>query len=582
MAAEHVFIQGCLIADEADADAYRVVDVTLSGGVIEAIVASGGSSPPAGATVIAGKDKLLLPGFVNAHAHTSEHWVRGLIKPLPLELWLQELGLTEPRGKLGGSLLGYKDPIKDCPSSLVGLSCLHAGVETLMGGATAILDHLWVRDIDDVAAAVAAYRSLGIRVFLALMLGDTAGDDQPFANYTACAVNAAERNADAHARGCACGGIGPFGTLREKHNGYDPVKTDAAAALWEEAVQKFHCPEDGIHIAIGPQTPYAASTELIRRGTELRRKYGLCGHIHLLETQGQELQSRQYFGPDGAVGMLRDTGFLSLPGTTCAHAVWLDDKEIAMVAEAGATLVHNPASNLRLGSGVAPIRKYLSAGVNVALGCDGAASSDGQDMLEVLKLTALLNTLTTREYRDWLEPREVVRMACEGGYKSVDMGGRAGILAAGAIADLCLYDLTALSLLPRTDPIGLLVLGRPSAGAGGAALAQVWVRGRRVIRDSTPCNVDLGKLRTDLAAVYPVHRSRATTDPKADPYTAAFEVEYRAAVGLDGTAWPRAATAAAAAGGSAAGVAAAEVENARFLLSNYPADRVLDDRASIP
>ena len=66
MAAEHVFIQGCLMPDEADADAYRVVDVTLSGGVIEAIVASGGSSPPAGATVIAGKDKLLLPGAVHA------------------------------------------------------------------------------------------------------------------------------------------------------------------------------------------------------------------------------------------------------------------------------------------------------------------------------------------------------------------------------------------------------------------------------------------------------------------------------------------------------------------------------------
>ena len=481
----------------------------------------------------------------------------------------------------GGKLLGYEDAFAECPSSLIGptqpfappsqpltarvprhspgLSCLHAGLETLMGGATAILDHLWVRDIRDVAAAVAAYRQLGIRVWLALMLADTEGDN--YANYTACCPNAADRNAEAAAKGCVCDGMGAGGVFRLSPNGYDPAKTDAAVALWEEAIAKFHCPEEGINISIGPTTCFSSSRELITRGAELRRKHGLCGHTHLLETRGQALQSRQFFGRDGCVGMLRDTGFLELPGTSLAHCVWLDDREIAMVAAAGASVVHNPASNLRLGSGVAPLRKYLAAGVNVALGADGACSSDGQDMLEVMKLTALLNTLDTGEYRDWLEPKDVVKLATAGGYAAVNMKGKAGVLAVGAESDVVLYDLTALSMLPLADPLGSLVLGRPSAGVGGAALSCTWVRGRRLICDGKPSSVDVDNLRADLLAVYPCIRRRAATDPRANAYTAQVENEYRAAMGLEGSTRVRA-------GGDA------------LLAEGYPDRRVLDDRTS--
>ena len=203
--------------------------------------------------------------------------------------------------------------------------------------------------------------------------------------------------------------------------------------------------------------------------------------------------------------------------------------------------------------------------MNVALGADGACSSDGQDMLEVMKLTTLLNTLDTREYRQWLEPKDVVRMATAGGYAAVDMAGKAGVLAPGAEADLCLYDLTALSMLPLADPVGSLVLGRPHSGPGGAALCDAWVRGRHVIKGGQPVTVDVDKLRADLLAVYPCIRRRAATDPRADGYTAAVENEYRAAMGLEGT------TRAQEGGPQVA-----------FLAEGYPSQRVLDDRTSFP
>lgn len=229
-----------------------------------------------------------------------------------------------------------------------------------------------------------------------------------------------------------------------------------------------------------------------------------------------------------------DTGFLQLPGTSLAHSVWLDDEEIDAVAKCGATIVHNPLSNVRLGSGIAPLRRYREKGVKIAYGCDGSASSDGQDMLEALKLASMLQNITTPEYRDWEDPKRVLREASENGYAAVGMQGEGGVLEEGRVADLSLWDLTALSLLPRTDPANLLVLGsRTQAPSAGSALAESFVRGRRVVRKGEPCGVDLGRLRAMVMRVQEKYRSPAVTDPSTDPGTAASEREYRAAVGLD-------------------------------------------------
>jgi 5-methylthioadenosine/S-adenosylhomocysteine deaminase len=213
---------------------------------------------------------------------------------------------------------------------------------------------------------------------------------------------------------------------------------------------------------------------------------------------------------------------------------------------------------------VAPLAEYLAAGVNVALGADGACSSDAQDMHEVMKYVALLHTLRTREYRQWLEPRQVLRLGTEGGYAAVALQGQGGVIREGALADVTLYDLTALALLPRSDPIATLVLGRPVGGVGGEALHSIWVNGRRLLAAGVPQTVDVGKLRADLAAVYPCIRSRGATDPARDPYTAAVEREYRAAMGLEGSVRP------------------ADAAAAAFLADGYPGGRALDDRTSFP
>jgi cytosine/adenosine deaminase-related metal-dependent hydrolase len=135
----------------------------------------------------------------------------------------------------------------------------------------------------------------------------------------------------------------------------------------------------------------------------------LSPSAHLLETPAQKQLANEKYGCS-AVEHLQKIGCLS-PITSLAHCVWLDDSDMAIVAETGATVVHNPLSNLRLGSGIAPILKYRQAGANVSFGCDGAASSDSQDLLEAIKIGSILHNITDLDYRQWITPRQSVEMA---------------------------------------------------------------------------------------------------------------------------------------------------------------------------
>jgi len=503
---------------------YERKDVLLAEGKIAKISAAKSEPESTAEVFVDCSEKLLLPGFVNAHTHSTEHWTRGLIKPLPLELWVAQLYRHEPRGDEGWY---GKESHHRTPAEALGVSALLCGAESMLSGCTAIMDHIAIRHLDDLDAIVRAYKALGMRAFVAPMLGD---DAVLWENFIPLVPDGAARNAKCS----CCGGLGKNGSFRAQPAAPDSAKTKKMLQLWEEAVKRFHDPENGIEIVIGPVTPYSASTELLRGAVELRKKYGLCGHTHLLETRGQAMQARQWFPSGSAVQHLLDVGFLQLPGTSCAHTIWLEDYELAMMAKFGATCVHNPLSNLILGSGVMPVKKALDAGVSVSVGCDGSCSSNGQDLLEALKLATTVACVTTPEYRDWPTAKQTaLSLAARNGYKGVGMES-GGKLEEGCVADVTLWDLTSLALLPRTDPISSLVLGsRTQAPGAGSTLHSSWVRGIRVVAEGSLCGLDLLRLREMLASGQD-YKSPDTTDPATDPFTKGLEVEYRAVFGLDG------------------------------------------------
>jgi len=424
---------------------YETVDVQIEGETIAAIAPH---LEPTG-TVIDGQHKLLLPGFVNAHTHSSELWQRGAIAPLPLELWLAELCDFAP--------LNLEQ---------VYLSALGTAVETLLSGGTTVVDHLTLipgHEKETVAAAVRAYQEVGIQAFVGPLIQDQ--------SLTTCL---------------------PSGGDVRTHAPHDMSAQDNLD-LMAEVVASFHRPQSGIHIMLAPTGLQLCSDELFEGCVELSDRHTLCRHTHLLESKVQQIQAYEKYGCS-AVEQLQRLGFLGA-STSLAHCIWLDDADIAILADTHSTVVHNPLSNLRLGSGIAPILKYRQAGVNVTFGCDGSASNDSQDVLEAVKLGCILHNTTDFDYRHWITPREAIQMATLGGATGLNVADQIGSLAVGKQADLALYDLTSLSLLPRTDPIGLLVLGRPTQ-----AVHSVWVKGRLVVKQGEMATIDLAELRRELFA----------------------------------------------------------------------------------
>lgn len=452
-------------------NSYQTVDVQITGDRITAIAPH---LEPVG-TCIDGRNKLLLPGFVNAHTHSSEMWQRGIIPPVPLELWIAELYDFAPL-----------DPEK------VYLSALGTAVETLLSGGTSVVDHLVLipgQEIETIAAAVRAYRQAGIRAFIAPLI-----QDQSLTT-----------------------GM-PSGSFLQTHQPY-LRSTQATLDLMAELVKQFHRPSEGMNILVAPTGIQLCSDDLFEGCAALSDQENLCRHAHLLETQAQVKLAQEKYGCS-AVEHLKQIGYLS-PRTSLAHCVWLTDSDIAILAETGSTVVHNPLSNLRLGSGIAPLLKYRQAGVNVSFGCDGAASNDSQDLLEAIKIGSLLHNITDLDYRHWITPRQAVEMAAWGGAKGLNMAEEMGTLAVGKLADCVLYDLTHLSLLPRTDPIGLLILGRPTQ-----VVDRAWVNGKLVISGGEIQGVDVVDLRQQLfeQSQWAINRQSLMRQQ--------VEVHYRAVMGL--------------------------------------------------
>ncbi len=452
-------------------DAYDTLDVQIIDNAIAAI------SPgiDAIATTIDGKNKLLLPGFVNAHTHSSEMWQRGIMSVFPLELWLAELYDFAP-----------------LDIEKVYLSALGTAVETLLSGGTTVVDHLVLipgKELETIATAVRAYKEVGIRAFVAPLIQDES----------------------------LSAGI-PSGESEQTHEPYFR-STQATLEIIEEAVKQFHRPEEGIYIATAPTGIQLCSDALFTGCIELSEKYNLCRHSHLLETKAQEKLAKEKYGCS-AVEHLKRIGYLS-DRTTLAHCVHLTEADIAILAETQSTVVHNPLSNLRLGSGIAPILKYRQAGVNVTFGCDGASSNDSQDLLEAIKIGSILHNVTDFDYQHWITPRQAVEMASLGGAKGLNMADELGSLTVGKKADLVLYDLTSLSLLPRTDPIGLLVLGRPTN-----VVDSVWVNGKQIVADGKVKTIDVDNLRQELfnhSQWQPTRKSQSV---------AQIEAHYRTVMGL--------------------------------------------------
>lgn len=256
----------------------------------------------------------------------------------------------------------------------------------------------------------------------------------------------------------------------------------------------------------------------------LSQRYGLSYNLHILETKAQRVTGKVQYGTS-LIQYAAHLGVLS-PRTTVIHAVWVDEADTDTLAESGASVAHNPISNLRLGSGIMPFRALKDRGINICLGTDEATTDDSHNLWIVGKVCGMIHTLSDSDYRRWPIPREIIRALTHGGARSVLQEHEIGALVPGYRADIVLLDLHTPAFVPLNDLEAQLIFCEH-----GSSVDTVIVEGRIVVDGGRLRTVDEDVLRQRIEEMLPLYREHYARAmrwvERLEPYYA--EVYYRCA-----------------------------------------------------
>jgi 5-methylthioadenosine/S-adenosylhomocysteine deaminase len=397
-------------------------------------------------------DRLLVPGLVNGHTHAHGGLGKGAIGDrVPLEVFLSASGAVN-----GGRTLDDKR-----------LSAALTAVELVRKGCTAAYDlfvEYPVPTRDGLDAVADGYGAVGMRAVIAPMMADRS-------LYQALPglVESLPDPLQALAR-----------TIKAA-----PYEASVAAA--REILAGWSHDRDKLRPALGPTIPLHCSDEFLVACARLADEYDVSLQTHLAESKTQAVLAYKRYGRS-LVAHLRALAVLG-PRLSAAHGIWLDADDIAQLAGTGTAVVHNPMSNLRLGSGVAPARALLDAGVNLGIGTDASNTSDGQNMFEALRLAAMLSRIGDADHGRWLATEEVFRAATEGSATILGFD-RIGRLETGWRADIVFLDAAYVHYVPLRNPLRQMVLAE-----NGAAVNSVMIDGRFVLRERRLLTVDDVRLR---------------------------------------------------------------------------------------
>lgn len=409
--------------------------------------------------VLDGDALIAIPGLVNAHTHAHNSLLKGTGDCRTLEIHSNALtgvmAAWEPRHYYLSAVLG--------------------AIEMAKTGTTSACDMVNLvghKPREALAATIQAYVDVGLRVTLAPTLSDLP---------------------------LAAGLPGnlewlPDDLRKEVYKSSAGLSAGAALKIVDDAVGQWHGTNGGrIRLAIGPRAPGICTDGLLTACHDLARRHKLPIVTHVAETKLQALHSIETHRAT-IVERLARLGMLGRQ-TSIAHAVWVTSGDIALLRESNTSIAHNPASNLKLGSGVAPIRESLDAGINIALGTDGSAASDNQNMFGAMWIAALLSHARHPNPSQWLRSAEVFRMATRGGATTLGTGLKVGEIRPGMRADITLLRRSS-TLTPLNDGVGQLVYSDL-----GSSVHTVIVDGRPIVKDGQLLWVDEARLLSEASAV---------------------------------------------------------------------------------
>jgi 5-methylthioadenosine/S-adenosylhomocysteine deaminase len=404
--------------------------------------------------------RLVIPGLVDAHAHSNEGLMRGGWDALPLELWLSEAYPVS-----GGTSQSARS---------IYLRTLVAGLERLLLGTTCVVDFLYELPYpteETVNAVARAYSDVGIRAVILVAVWDS----------TLNVIKSEVRRSPGKKTSSSPDRrywVPLIEELRQAVVGHDRVSISAAIS------QPQHC-SDGLMEDIG----------------DLSQREGCPIHTHALESKASITSGRERFGTTPIKHLARLE--LMSERLSLAHCVWADRQDLELIAASGANVVHNPVSNLKLGSGIAPWAQFCELSIPVAIGTDGESTNDSRDMFEASKMAAIVHRVTSRDYRVWPTAWQVFAAATKGGARAAGLPDEVGSIEPGRRADIVMLDLDHLSLTPLVNPLNQLVFAGP-----GAAVSEVFVDGRLVVADGRSTLVDARSIVSEIGDQMPAERAR--------------------------------------------------------------------------
>ena len=333
--------------------------------------------------IIESSGQIIMPGLINSHVHLQQSLVRGLADDREVWDWVQNVAFP---------IYSEMNPEEVYLATMVGM------IENIRSGATATTDNQTVRSrAGNFDAAFRAAKDSGIRYKLARGFNERGVPDQFI---------------------------------------------ETADEIFEDMTNLFenwHGQENGrLRLDFNPHTLYLVTEETMLRVNEKALEWGIGIHLHTAESQAEINLFIEETGMSH-VEWLADRELLG-PHFQLAHAVWLTDFEIKKIAESGAVPVHNPVCNMFCGSGVSPVPQMLDAGIPVAMGTDGQACNNGQEMMDTLKWTINVHKLNSRD-ANIISPEQIIQMACQNGAFAFGMPDQIGSLEMGKKADLIIVDL---------------------------------------------------------------------------------------------------------------------------------------------
>jgi len=371
----------------------------------------------------------LIPGLIDAHAHGYATLLRGTENSMPLELWA-----------LYTVLYG-----RAYDAAAMRAAILLGAAERIRAGITGWIDHSPMVHLGE--TALAAHAESGLRVGWAPFLHDVS-------DYALMELELPPE-------------------VDRLAGSPPPLDADGYARRFGEFAQMAK--PERVSVLLGPNAPQRCSEAAWVLWRELRDRHGVTVHTHLMETRAQAAVGARW--SDGLVAEMERQRLLD-DRLSVAHGIWLTPEERSVLARRGVTLVHNPASNLMLGSGILPMAESRDAGIVVALGTDSANTGGRHDLFEAMRLAMMLPRVSGLAHAAWPRGRDVLEMATRNGAAVLGLRGAVGRVAVGQLADLVLVRCDAVGTVALVDNEDALV-----QHGGPEAVQSVMVDGRWLMRD---------------------------------------------------------------------------------------------------